>query len=115
MYEELGSVREPVELSPSEALSSAEQLLRRQGYRIIYRTGVMVVGKRENPNSLISRDPVHLAVFARPHQAGGLHITLQGDDREGVQERGGEWSRWADGLPKVVARKKRKRERPARM
>jgi hypothetical protein len=112
MYEELGSVREPVELSPSEALSSAEQLLRRQGYRIIYRTGVMVVGKRENPNSLVSRDPVHLAVFARPHLAGGLRITLQGDDREGARERGGEWSRWADGLPKVVARKER--ERPVR-
>ncbi len=58
--------------------------------------------------------PVHLAVFARPHPAGGLRITLRGDDREGVRERGGEWSRWADGLPKVVARKKGGRERPAR-
>ena len=112
MYEELGSVKEPVELSPSEALSSAEGLLRRQGYRIIYRTGVMVVGKREDPNSLVSREPVHLAVFARPHPAGGLSVTLQGDDREGVRERAGEWSRWADGLPKV-ARKESERERPA--
>jgi hypothetical protein len=114
MYEELGSVKEPVELSPSEALSSAEELLRRQGYRIIYRTGVMVVGKREDPNSLVSRGPVHLAVFARSHPEGGLRITLQGDDREGVRERWEEWSRWADGLPKVVARRKDERERPAR-
>jgi hypothetical protein len=112
MYEELGSVREPIGLSPSEVLSSAEELLRRQGYRIIYRTDVMVVGKREDPNSLVSREPVHLAVFARPHPAGGLSVTLQGDDREGVRERAGEWSRWADGLPKG-ARKERERERPA--
>src|SRR5215217_7078711 len=112
MYEELGSVRGPIGLSPSEVLSSAEELLRRQGYRIIYRTDIMVVGKREDPNSLVSREPVHLAVFARPHPAGGLRITLQGDDREGVRERAGEWSRWADGLPKVVARKER--ERPVR-
>ena len=87
MHEELGSVKEPVELSPSEALSSAEELLRRQGYRIIYRTGVMVVGKREDPNSLVSRGPVHQAVFARSHPEGGLRITLQGDDREGVRAR----------------------------
>src|SRR5829696_8343779 len=112
MYEELGSVREPVDLSASEALSGADELLRKQGYRIIYRTGVMVVGKREDTNSLVRREPVHLAVFARPHPAGGLRITLQGDDREGVQERAGEWSRWADGLPKVVAQKER--ERPVR-
>jgi len=112
MYEELGSVREPVDLSASEALSSAEELLRRQGYRIIYRTGVMVVGKREDPSSLVRREQVHLAVFARPHPAGGLRITLQGDDRAGVQERAGEWSRWADDLPKVVVRKER--ERPVR-
>jgi|SRR5829696_2221035 len=112
MYEKLGSVREPVELSASEALSGAEELLRRQGYRIIYRTGVMVVGKREDPSSLVRRESVHLAVFARPHPAGGLRITLQGDDREGVQERADEWSRWADGLPKVVARKEM--ERPVR-
>ena len=112
MYEELGAVREPVGLPPSEVLSCADELLRRQGYRIIYRTGVMVVGKREDPNSLVSRGPVHLAVFARSHPEGGLRITLQGDDREGVRERAGEWSRWADGLPKV-ARKESERERPA--
>jgi hypothetical protein len=76
MYEELGSVKEPVELSPSEALSSAEELLRKQGYRIIYRTGVLVVGKREDPNRLVSRGPVHLAVFARSHPEGGLRIKL---------------------------------------
>ena len=111
MYEELGSVRVPVGLSPFEVLSSADELLRRQGYRIIYRTDVMVVGKREDPNSLVSRAPVHLAVFARPHAAGGLSVTLQGDDREGVRERAGEWSRWADGLSKV-ARKESERERP---
>src|SRR5918994_274486 len=112
MYEELGAVREPVGLPPSEVLSCADELLRRQGYRIIYRTDVMVVGKREDPNSLVSREPVHLAVFARPHPAGGLSVTLQGEDREGVRERAGEWSRWADGLPKV-ARKESERERPA--
>ncbi len=112
MYEELGSVREPVDLCASEALSGGEELLRKQGYKIKYRTGVMVVGKREDPNSFVRRKPVHLAVFARPHPAGGLRIALQGDDREGAQERAGEWSRWADSLPKVVARKER--ERPVR-
>ena len=71
MYEKLGSVREPVELSASEALSGAEELLRRQGYRIIYRTGVMVVGKREDTSSLVRRESVHLAVFARPHRLAG--------------------------------------------
>jgi hypothetical protein len=101
MYEELGSVQQPVELSPTEALTSAEELLRRQGYRIIHRTRVMVVGKRENLTGLASRKPVHLAVCARPHPGGGLTITLQGDDREGVRERQGEWSRWAEGLPKI--------------
>ena len=60
----------------------------------------------------MSREPVHLAVFARQHLAGGLRITLQGDDREGVRERAGEWGRWADGLPKVEARKES--ERPTR-
>ena len=56
MYEELGSVKEPVEQSPSEALSSAEELLRRQGYRIIYRTGVMVVGKPRGLPSGLQRE-----------------------------------------------------------
>jgi hypothetical protein len=101
LYEELGSIKEPVELSPTEALTSAEELLRRQGYRIIHHTHVMVVGKRENAIGLVTRGAVHLAVFARPHPEGGLRITLQGDDREGVRERQEEWSRWAEGLPKV--------------
>jgi hypothetical protein len=71
----------------------------------------MVVEKREDPNSLVGREPVHLAVFARPHLAGGLRIILHGDDREGVRERKGEWSRWADGLPNVA---RKERERSAR-
>jgi hypothetical protein len=110
MYEELGSVREPVALSSAEALASAEELLRRQGYRVIHRTGVMVVGKREDPSDLVNRQLVHLAVFARPHPEGGLLVTLQGDDRDGVRERKSEWSRWAESLPKFELEKK-ERER----
>lgn len=110
MYEELGSVKEPVDLSPSEALVSAEALLRRQGYRVIHRTKVAVVGQREITSRLLSRGRVHLAVFARPHPDGGLCITLRGDDLEGVRDRQSEWSRWAEGLPKFETREKKERE-----
>lgn len=113
MYEELGAVKEPVELTPTEALTSAEELLKRQGYRIIYHSPLMVVGKRENRSGLISREQVHLAVFARPHPEGGLRITLMGDDREGVRERQGEWSRWGESLPKIGRwEKKQHQEEP---
>jgi hypothetical protein len=44
---------------------------------------------------------LHLSVVVRPLPEGGLRITLRGNDREDVQERQAEWSRWAEHLPKV--------------
>jgi hypothetical protein len=49
----------------------------------------------------MGEETLHLAVYARPLVEGGVEIALYGNDREGVRERQQEWSRWAEGLPKV--------------
>jgi hypothetical protein len=43
----------------------------------------------------------NLTVAALPQPEGGVKVELRGNDREGVQERQDEWTKWADSLPKL--------------
>lgn len=100
---ELGSVREPVDLSLVEVMTNAERILVEQGYKISQQTDSMVVGERRERSSLFRSVVVYLAVAVKPRPEGGVWITLKGNDREGVRKRQAEWRRWADNLPKVEA------------
>ena len=101
MYEELGRVREPVALSPGEALSSAAALLVRQGYEVTQRTETALTVVRRQQEGMFGHSLPNLTVAVRPLPDGGLEIKLRGNDREGVQARQVELARWAEGLPKV--------------
>lgn len=98
---ELGSVREPVDLSLVEVMTNAERILVEQGYKISQRTDSMVVGERRERSSLFRSVVVYSAVAVKPRPEGGVWITLKGNDREGVRKRQAEWRRWAENLPKV--------------
>jgi hypothetical protein len=41
-----------------------------------------------------------VVVVAVPQPDGGVSFKVEGDDREGVQERKGQWKLWAENLPK---------------
>ena len=103
MYEELGRVREPVALSPGEALSSAAALLVRQGYEVTQRTETALTVVRRQREGMFGHSPPNLTVAVRTLPDGGLEIKLRGNDREGVQARQAELAMWAEGLPKVGA------------
>lgn len=105
MYEELGSVRKAVALSPQEALDSAATLLVQQGYEIAQRTETSVGGVRRKQEGMFGHSLLNLTVAVRPLPQGGIEIKLRGNDHEGVRERQSEWSRWSEGLPKVGQRR----------
>ena len=99
MYEELASVKEIVNLSPQEALRSAQTFLSQQGYRVVQRTEEsLTVSRRDEATS--EPPSLNLTVVAQPQPQGGVRIRVRGNDREGVQASQAEWKRWADGLPK---------------
>ena len=50
---------------------------------------------------MLGHSLANLTVAVRALPDGGLEIKLRGNDREGVQARRSELSRWAEGLPKV--------------
>ncbi len=101
IYEELGAVREPVDLSLVEGVVEAERVLVEQGYKVSQRTDTMVVGERRKRRGLFGGIALYLAVIVRPRPEGGVWIKISGNDREGVRTRQVEWRRWSESLPKV--------------
>ena len=101
MYEELGSIKEIVALSPRETLDSAATLLVHLGYEIGQRSDDSVTAIRRKREGMFGHSLQNLTVVALPRPEGGVKVELRGNDREGVQERQGEWTKWADSLPKV--------------
>lgn len=100
MYGELASIRGIVDLSPEEALDSAETFLAGQDYRIVRRTATSLTANRpaSRPASGASAPVLTVAVQSQP--AGGVKISIRGTDQEGMQERQAEWLAWSEGLPR---------------
>ena len=101
MYGELAAIRQTVALTPPEALDSAEAMLTEQGYEITQREDTSVTGVRRKREGMFTYALVDLTVAALPQPQGGVQIKLQGNDRQGVQARQAEWSRWNESLPKL--------------
>ena len=101
MYEELASVRQIVDLTPQEALQSAQAFLSQHGYRVVQRTDVSLTVHRHEPERTSGSPSPNITVVAQPQVQGGVRIKVRGNDREGVQVRQAEWKRWADNLPKT--------------
>jgi hypothetical protein len=101
MYEELGSINDSVTLSPSETLESAAALLGQLGYEISQRADTSVTGIRRKREGMFGHSLQNLTVEVLPRPEGGVKVELRGNDREGVQERQDEWTKWADSLPKL--------------
>ena len=102
MYDELTSGDAVVDLSPSQALNRAESFLLGQGYVVVHRTLTTLMAERkgsEDPTGQGERVP-KVVIVAVPEPDGGVNIKVEGDDREGVQERKGLWKLWAQNLPK---------------
>ena len=102
MYDELTSGDAVVDLSPSQALNRAESFLLGQGYVVVHRTLTTLMAERkgsEDPTGQGERVP-KVVIVAVPEPDGGVNIKVEGDDREGVQERKGLWKLWAENLPK---------------
>ena len=113
MYEELGRVKEPVALSPGEALSSAEALLVGQGYEVSRRTETALTVVRRQREGMFGHSLPNLTVAVRALPDGGLEIKLRGNDREGVQARQAELTKWAEGLPKMGAGRQDREQKAA--
>jgi hypothetical protein len=101
MYDELTSGGAVVDLSPSQALSRAESFLIGQGYVVVHRTLTTLLAERKDSEDPTGQERVpKVVVVAVPQPDGGVRIKVEGDDREGVQERKGLWKLWAENLPK---------------
>jgi hypothetical protein len=101
MYGKLGSIKEIVALSPRETLDSAAGLLVQLGYEVTQRADDSVTAIRRKREGMFGHSLQNLTVAALPQPEGGVKVELRGNDREGVQERQGEWTKWADSLPKL--------------
>jgi hypothetical protein len=102
VYDELTSGDAVVDLSPSQALNRAESFLLGQGYVVVHRTLTTLMAERkgsEDPTGQGERVP-KVVIVAVPEPDGGVNIKVEGDDREGIQERKGLWKLWAENLPK---------------
>ena|SRR5215208_7095818 len=101
MYDELTSGGAVVDLSPSQALSRAESFLIGQGYVVVHRTLTTLLAERKDSEDRTGQERVpKVVIVAVPQPDGGVRIKVEGDDREGVQERKGLWKLWAENLPK---------------
>jgi hypothetical protein len=101
MWEDLASIREVVDLSPQEALDSAQNFLIERGYDVTNRTGTMLGVERQDLGSYAEHHgALSLVVVAVPQPEGGVRIMVSGNDLEGVRERQAEWVEWSEGLPK---------------
>lgn len=99
LYGELGSVKGVVDMSPQEALDSAEAFLVRQGYRRLRRTDISLAMARPQEFESGQSAP-NLTVVAEPQSDGGVTIRVRGNDREGMQSRQAAWQEWSQSLPK---------------
>jgi hypothetical protein len=90
-----------VALSPQETLDSAAALLVQLGYEITKREDTSVTAIRRKREGMFGHSLQNLTVVALPQSEDGVKVELRGNDREGVQERQGEWTKWADSLPKL--------------
>ena len=100
MYDELASGKAIIDLSPSQTLSRAESYLLGQGYVVVHRTLTTLMAERKGSEAPTGQERVPKVVVAVPQPDGGVSIKVEGDDREGVQERKGLWKLWAENLPK---------------
>jgi len=93
--------KEVFDLSPSHALDRAESFLEGQGYVVVHRTLTTLMAERRNSEGPTGKERVpKVVVVAVPQPDGGVSFKVEGDDREGVQERKGLWKLWAENLPK---------------
>ena len=97
MYGELASVKGIVDLSPQDALDSAEGFLASQGYIIEQRTFTTVFAQRQ---AEVGEDLFSLTVAVAPQAGGGVRVTIRGTDEAGIRERQAAWSEWSESLPK---------------
>ena len=112
MYGKLGSIKEIVALSPRETLDSAAALLVQLGYEVTQRADDSVTGIRRKHEGMFGHSLQNLTVATLPQPEGGVMVELRGNDREGVQERQGEWTKWADSLPKLGQEHKQEKAAP---
>ena len=114
MFQVLGRIREPVALSPKEALDSAAALMTRQGYNVTERTETSVTAVRRKRERMFGHSIRDLTVVAQPLPQGGVEIELRGSDREGVRDRQAEWSAWTTSLPKREENQREQRPKEPR-
>lgn len=111
MFLVLGRIREPVDLSPTEALDSAAALMTRQGYNVTERTETTITAVRRKREGLFGHSLKDLTIVAQPLPKGGVEIELRGSDREGLRDRQAEWSAWTTSLPKQEANHRKQRSK----
>jgi hypothetical protein len=100
VYDELASVREPVDLSPQDALEKAQGFLIARGYTIVQRTDTSVTVNRRKREGIFKHSLPNLKVVVEPQPQGGVLIRVRGSDREGVLKWQALWTAWAEHLPK---------------
>ncbi len=101
MYEDLTSIMEVVDLSPSQALDKAEYFLVGQGYVVVQRTATTLTVQREGLDDAAGQEGApKVVVMAVPQANGGVRIKVRGNDHAGVRGRQGLWTLWAENLPK---------------
>jgi hypothetical protein len=100
VYKELAAVREVVDLSPQDALASAETFLARLGYVTLRRTDTTLWVGRDQAHRISGDVVLALTVVALSQPEGGVRVKIRGNDPEGVREHQAEWSGWVESLPK---------------
>src|SRR5215210_7099375 len=100
MNGELASVKGIVDLTPREALDSAEGFLAAQGYTIEQRTYTTLTAHRRAEASASEGDLLNITVAVAPQSDGGVRMSVRGNDQAGVRERQDAWMEWSESLPK---------------
>lgn len=101
MNDELASVRGIVDLSPQDALDSAQAFLMRQAYQVVQRGDTALTVSRRKREGMWGHSLPYLTVSATPQPSGGVRIKFMGNDREGLQERQAAFVEWSKSLPKT--------------
>jgi flagellar motor protein MotB len=100
VYGELASVKGVVDLTPQEALNSAETFLSGLGYATVQRTESALTVQRSQHGQEDGQNTPSLTVNALPQQDGGVQIVVRGNDQAGVQAQQAAWTEWSESLPK---------------
>jgi hypothetical protein len=96
----LAAVRGTVDLSPEEALDEAESFLTSLGYTEVSRVDNSIWAERRSPANGVGRGTLFLTVTAAPQPGGGVRISVNGNDHEGILKHQAEWTAWSRKLPK---------------